>query len=319
MIVAFFTSAIQMSIVFLFGCLGEILIERAGNLNLGIPGIMCMGALGGVIGVNLYVSLWGIENIVYILFIGFVLLCTLITSALGGLIYAFFTVTLKANQNVTGLVLTTFGVGLMKFIGGFLNTDCLSATKQYIRYTIIPYKQMGWFGNIFLSHGILIYLALIIAITMFLVIRNTRVGLNIRAIGESPACADGQGINVNKYKYLCILIGASIAGLGGLYFVNDYSGGSTFCDASIDAFGWLSLALVIFSLWNPLIGVLGAFIFGGLTILPNYLNISITQIKLFAMFPYLFTIIVLIVTSIFGKRNVQPPASLGVNYYRENR
>ena len=319
MFAAFMKMAIQMAVVYLFGCTGEILIEKGGNLNLGIPGIMCLGALGGAGGVDLYYHLFGLDNAIWIFFMLFVLFFTALFACLGGFIYALFTVTMKANQNVTGLVLTTFGVGVMKFVGSFIKIDVLSKAKYLFRATFIPFEKTGPIGEIFLSGGFLFYLAFILAIVLAIVLSKTRVGLFIRAVGESPATADAQGIPVEKYKYACILIGSLIAGLGGLYYVCDYSGGKTFVDGTIDAYGWLALALVIFSIWRPLFGIAGSIIFGGLTILPNYLNISIVQIKLFGMFPYLFTVLVLIITSIFGKRSVQPPSSLGVNYYREDR
>ncbi|MCF0117310.1 MAG: ABC transporter permease [Bacilli bacterium] len=318
MIVSFLQMTIAMSAVYLFGCVGEILIEKSGNLNLGIPGIMGLGALGGCLGVYMYNSCFHGKQI-WILLILFSVLFSCIFSALGGFIYSFFTVTLKSNQNVTGLILTTFGVGVMKFIGHKIPIEVLASYKNLFRATFIPYQKLGWFGQIFLSYGIFVFLAFIFAIILGIVLSKTKLGLFIRAVGESPATADAQGINVNKCKYLCILIGSMISGLGGLYYVCDFSGGLTFVNSQIDAFGWLSLALVIFSIWKPQIGIIGSIVFGGLTILPSFLSVNIFQIKLFAILPYLFTIIVLILSSIIGKKNVQPPSSLGINYYREDR
>lgn len=319
MLVAFLAAAISMGIVYLYGAIGETLIEKVGNLNLGIPGIMCLGALGGVIGVNTYISLFTVENIMGWLLIIFSMIFAFLFAALGGLIYAILTVSFQANQNVTGLALTTFGVGCMKFIGSNIDQSNLTTASRSISKLFVNYDKLGWFGEIFLSHGILVYLSIIIAVLVTLFLNKTRRGLFLRSIGESPQTADAQGINVTLYKYMAILVGSGIAGLGGLYYVMDRTGGTTFVEASIEAFGWMSVALVIFSMWKPGISIIGSIVFGGLYILRSFINITPAQIKLFEIVPYLVTIIVLIVTSILNKKNSQPPASLGVNYYREER
>lgn len=321
MLVPFLKETISMAITYLFGSTGETVIEKGGNLNLGIPGIMCLGALGGVLGVNTYITIFSVENIMGWLLILFAIFGSFIFAALGGLIYAILTVSLQSNQNVTGLALTTFGVGLMKFIGSNINQDNLTTASRSISklFNQSFYEKLGWFGEIFLSHGILVYLAIIIAILTTIFLSKTRKGLFLRSIGESPQTADAQGLNVSLYKYLAILIGSGIAGLGGLYYVMDRSGGTTFVEASIEAFGWMAVALVIFSMWKPGIGIIGSLLFGGLYILPSFLSISNVQIKLFDMLPYVVTILVLIITSVINSKNSQPPASLGVNYYREER
>lgn len=321
MLVPFLKETISMAITFLYGSTGETIIEKGGNLNLGIPGIMCLGALGGVVGVNTYFSIFSVNNVIALLIILFAIIFAFVFAAIGGLIYAVLTVSLQANQNVTGLALTTFGVGLMKFIGANINQDNLTTASRSISKLFSQnfYSKLGWFGEIFLTHGILVYLAIIIAVLTTLFLNKTRKGLFLRSIGESPQTADAQGINVSLYKYLAILIGSGIAGLGGLYYVLDRSGGTTFVEASIEAFGWMAVALVIFSMWKPGIGIIGSILFGGLYILPSFLSISNVQIKLFNMLPYVVTILVLIISSVINSKNSQPPASLGVNYYREER
>lgn len=319
MLVPFLAAAISMGVVYLYGSIGETIIEKGGNLNLGIPGIMCLGALGGVIGVNIYISLFGIDAIVAWLIIIFSIVFAFLFAAFGGLIYALLTVTFQANQNVTGLALTTFGVGLMKFIGSNIDQSNLTTASRSISKLFTGYDKLGWFGEIFLSHGILVYLAIIIAVLTTLFLNKTRKGLFLRSIGESPQTADAQGINVTLYKYIAILIGSGIAGLGGLYYVMDRSGGTTFVEAAIEAFGWMAVALVIFSMWKPGIGIIGSILFGGLYILPSFINVSNVQLKLFDILPYFVTIVVLIITSILNAKNSQPPTSLGINYYREER
>ena len=312
-------AAISMGVVYLYGCIGETIIEKGGNLNLGIPGIMCLGALGGAVGVNVYCSIFTNENISTVLILLFTITFSFLFACLGGLIYAVLTVSLQANQNVTGLSLTTFGVGMMKFLGSNMEQDNFVFASRAIKKLFVGYESLGGFGKLFLSYGFLVYLAFILAVGVGLFIRYTRVGLFLRAIGESPKTADDQGINVTKYKYLAILIGSGIAGLGGLYYVMDRSGGTTFVEAAIEAFGWLSVALVIFSMWKPWVGAIGSILFGGLYVLPQYIGVSNTQIKLFDLLPYVVTVLVLIITSILDAKNSQPPASLGINYYREDR
>ena len=315
-------SAIAIATVFLFGCTGEILTEKSGHLNLGIPGIMCCGTLGGCIGVSLFMSIYKGTSFVAQWFgvVGFGLLFSALLSLLGGLIYALLTITLKCNQNVTGLALTTFGAGLADFFMTKVDKSSFAQAGKIIS-TALPFaNDLGVFGKIFFSYGILVYLAIAIAIITAVVLKKTRVGLSLRAVGESPATADAAGINTTKYKYVAVLSGSVIAGFGGLFYVMDYLKGSWNNSSTIQAFGWLAIALVIFSVWKPALAILGSIIFGLLYILPNFINnISFVQMNLLSLVPYVVTIIVLIFTSIFGRKSVQPPASLGQSYFREER
>lgn len=316
------TGAISIGTVFLLGCVGEIITEKAGHLNLGIPGIMCMGAAGGCWGISLYMaSLPEGAKASWILLVLIALLCAGAFGAFGGAIYSFLTVTLRSNQNVTGLALTTFGSGVAQFIiDTYVDRNFLPAASKVLKTTILGKADWGWFGDIFLNHGVFVYLAIAIAIVTALILRKTRVGLNLRAIGENPATADAAGINVNGYKYSAVLIGSAIAGLGGMFYIMDYIGGSWENASTIEALGWLSIALVIFTLWKPDLSILGAIVFGALYIAPSIITgISFSQMKLLKLLPYVVTVIVLIVTSILDSKENQPPASLGLNYFREER
>ena len=317
--------AVVQGIPLLYGSTGEILTEKSGHLNLGIPGIMYVGAISGVAGAFLYEQ--SVRTINPLLGVVIPFLCCILGAALMGLIYCFLTVTLRANQNVTGLALTTFGVGIGNFFGGSLikitnskvPSIALSATSNAFRTTLPFADKMGWFGQIFLSYGFLAYLAIAIALAASYFLNKTRTGLHLRAIGESPQTADAAGINVTKYKYLATCIGSAIAGLGGLYYVMDYANGVWSNNAFGDR-GWLSIALVIFAVWKPSLSILGSILFGGLYILPMYIpNISLNEGKLFEMLPYVVTIIVLILTSVRNKKENQPPQSLGLPYFREER
>ena len=326
--VSFIPRAIVQGIPLLFGCTGETLTEKSGNLNLGLPGVMYVGGISGVIGAFLYEQSVGSAGVNGFLAVFIPLICCLLGSLLMGLLYCFLTVTLRANQNVTGLAMTTFGVGFGNFFGGSLiklsgadvPSIALSATSACFKKSLPFASNLGWFGKIFLSYGFLAYVAVIIAFVCAYVLKRTKVGLHLRAVGESPNTADAAGINVNKYKYMATCIGCMIAGLGGLYYVMDYACGVWSNDAFGDR-GWLALALVIFTIWKPNVAVFASILFGGLYIhylfIPTGMNLAVKE--LYKMLPYVVTIIVLVISSMRNKRENQPPASLGLAYFREER
>ena len=315
MLLDYILTSVALGMTFLLGCTGEILTEKAGHLNLGIPGIMCIGGATGCLALKLCYGLPGF----------LVVILAIIASAIGGaimgVIYSFLTVTLKANQNVTGLAMTTFGIGITKYI---MSGMAIGATKNYLyalKYFRAPFTSAS---NGLKYWGVMMYLAIAIAIVAAYVLSRTRVGLHLRAVGENPATADAVGINVTAYKYGATCIGSAIAALGGLYYIMDFMG-SVEAYKTIEALGWLSVALVIFTLWKPLISIAGSIIFGMLylagTRIPTLLgiNLGMSATPLLQMLPYLVTIIVLVITSIGKKRENQPPASLGIPYVREER
>ena len=224
--------------------------------------------------------------------------------------------------------MTTFGVGFGNFFGGSLMkltgsevpSIALSATSNCFRASLPFAKNMGWVGTVFFSYGFLAYVAIAIALIASYVLNHTRTGLHLRAVGENPATADAAGINITKYKYITTCIGCMIAGLGGLYYVMDYANGVWSNDAFGDR-GWLAIALVIFTIWRPAVGILASMLFGGLYILylyiPSGLNLSVKE--LYKMLPYIVTIIVLVISSMRNKKENQPPAGLGLPYFREER
>ncbi len=319
----FFIEALAFGATFIYGSTGEIITEKAGHLNLGIPGIMCMGGAGGCAVLNVI----GKSDLPPLVIVAIGIVVAFLTSALMGLIYSFLTVTLRCNQNVTGLAMTTFGVGLAWTIMAKLTQSMyLNTPKKYFRMPF--YNNIDYWQSIELSSmqklGIMFFLAVIIAIVASYVLYHTKVGLNLRAIGENPATADAVGINVTVYKYIATCIGSGIAGLGGLYYIVDFAASG---DAykSLEAFGWLSIALVIFALWRPHITILGSTVFGILfscsSMLSNFDFIELTRSSkpILRMLPYVVTIIVLIITSIRNKKENQPPQSLGLSYFREER
>ena len=325
-LVAFIPRAVMQGMPLLYGCTGETISEKAGSLNLGIPGVMYVGGISGVIGSFLYEqSCTGSLNPFLAIFIP--MFSCLLGSLLMGLIFSVLTVTLRANQNVVGLAMTTFGVGfgnffggsLIKLTGGAVPSIALSETSKFFSRSLPFADDLGWFGKIFLSYGFLTYLAIAIAIVTAYVLKRTRTGLHLRAVGENPATADAAGINVNRYKYFAICIGCMIAGLGGLFYGMDYASGVWSNDAFGDR-GWLAIALVIFTLWKPNLAIFGSIVFGGLYILHLFLpGAGMATKELYKMLPYIVTIIVLIFTSVRKRREDQPPESLGLPYFREDR
>nr|MBO4517299.1 ABC transporter permease [Clostridia bacterium] len=314
---------IAIGIVFLYGSVGEIITEKSGHLNLGIPGIMCMGTAGGMFGVSNYMGmLSNTKSASLLLILLFGIVFAFLFAAVGGAIYALLTVSFKANQNVVGLAVTTFGAGFAQFfIKKFVTTKFLSRASKIVR-NFINFEIKSSFGvPIKYQYGVLSCLAIILALACALFFKKTKKGLHLRAIGENPATADAVGINVNLYKYIAIIVGSGIAGLGGLYYVVEYNNGTFDNVLTIQAFGWLAVALVIFTMWRSDFAIFGSFVFGMLYVFNGNLTgtSSLATQELIKLLPYVMTIIVLIITSIFGSKNVQPPASLGLNYFREDR
>lgn len=324
LLVTFIQQAVRLSSTLLLGSTGEIITEKSGNLNLGTPGIMASGAISGIVGAYFYTSSSLTFNPVISILI--TILCSIVGSLLITLIYCFLTITLKTNQNVTGLALTTFGVGISNFIGSLINqqmggTGVAAFPEIGKAYrTPLPFaEKLGVFGDVFLSYGFMTYLAIIIAVAAGFVITKTRIGLNLRSVGENPATADAAGINVSRYKYVATLIGGAVSGLGGLYYVMDFAA-ANWQNNILDQFGWLSVALVIFAVWRPNFAILGSIVFGALYVIGSFLlNLGPKDQELLKILPYVVTILVLVFISMRNKKENQPPESLGLSYFREER
>ncbi len=329
-IVSWIMSAVVYGTVIMFGALGEILTEKSGHLNLGVPGLMFLGAFSSFATAYLYENSTETPSkallVILPLTVGFVVSC------LGGLLYSFLTDILRANQNVTGLALTSFGVGIGTFGGVYIckvagngTYVMASQTNEAFSANLNSVLKLGDVGNLLLSYGFLTYVAIIIAIVLQIVLSKTRVGLNLRAVGENPATADAAGINVTKYKMLATTLGGGICGLGGIYYVLVYALGGWTTQNNIEGLGWLAVALVIFATWKPVNTIWGSYLFAFLFWLYAYFP-TITKIKittsatdLLKAVPYVVTIIVLVTVSMRRKRESQPPASLGLSYFREER
>ena len=324
-VISLIQAAVVFGTVIMFGCIGEIMSEKAGNLNLGVPGIMYIGAIASLASVFMYESHVAEPNKALCVIIA--LVSCFAASALAGLIYSFLTITLRANQNVTGITLTIFGSGIANFFGGSLNKMAggvgqisVATTSEAFRARIPGLSSLGAFGQIFFSYGFMVYVAIILAILVNYFLKRTRKGLNLRAVGENPATADAAGVNVTKYKYFATVIGAGISGLGGVYYVMDYIKGTWANDGTIEKLGWLAVALVIFATWKSVNAIWGAYLFGILYWAYFYIpNLTRASQELFKMIPYVVTIVVLLFVSLRKKKENQAPAHLGLSYFREER
>ena len=324
--ISLFQAAVVFGTVIMFGAVGEIITERSGNLNLGVPGIMYLGGIASLAGSFMYENYT--ENPSPVICVLIALVCAFVAAALGGLIYSFLTITLRANQNVTGLTLTIFGSGVANFFGGSLNKLAggvgqisVATTSSGFRAGLpLLSKIDGPIGKLFFNYGWLVYVAIVIAIIAQWYLNRTRTGLNLRAVGENPATADAAGINVTAYRYIATCVGAGISGLGGMFYVMDYTKGTWANDGTIENLGWLAVALVIFTTWRPKNAIWGAYLFGILYWAYFYIaGLTRSSQEIFKMLPYVVTIVVLIIISLRKKRENQPPEALGLAYFREDR
>lgn len=300
MLIKFVIAAIAAGVPLLFGTVGEIVTEKTGHLNLGVEGMMSIGACAGFMFGYISDS-----------FLAAVVMAAL-AGALSALVYAVLTVTFMANQNVTGLTLTIFGVGLANFLGIIM----LGKSEQgTLKLPPNVTEQMN--GGIFTPF---VYIGVAIAILCGLYLGRTKTGLNVRAIGENPAAADAAGIQVTKWKYINIILGGTICGIGGAYCSMIINGGVWISD-NVGGLGWISVALVIFANWKPVNAIWGSFIFGALRILKFYVPKSIFPFPnaFYDMLPFLITAIVLVISSMHKSRRMSLPANLGNNYFREER
>lgn len=284
--ISLFVAAVLAGTPLLLGTLGEILTEKSGHLNLGVEGMMFMGAIASI------AASWAYEQMAKgagfaasgFLSMLIALLAAFGAGAFGALIYSFLTVTLRANQNVTGLTLTIFGTGLANFCGELLGKSA-GGFVTVSKATKAAFAQLDLFGlknsaspvlqtisKLFFQYNWMVYFAIVIALLMAWFFKRSRVGLNLRAVGESPATADAAGINVTRYKYLATVIGGGICGIGGMYMSMVNQSG-VWVHNCVAGYGWLAVALVIFSTWSPVRGLICGLIFGAFTIMRLYVSI----------------------------------------------
>lgn len=311
----FLQTVAQLGTHVLFGTLGGILFEKVGNMNLGIEGMMLLGAATG------FAVAYNTQNALL------AVIASGLAGAAGALIYAIITITLRGNQVVTGLALTTFGSGAAGLIGmsvaGVPLPENVTSVLGIHRIPVLA--DIPIVGKMLFEQSPFVLGAIILAVVLYIYYKYTNIGLNARVVGESPAAADASGINVSLYKYLHVLAGGFLCGIGGGYFSMVYVG-KWQIDLTAGA-GWISVALIIFAMWNPLRAILGAYLFGavrgltfklqsGLVIFGHTVSVSA---QILDMAPYIVTILVLMFITMKNRREYSAPESLGAPYFRENR
>ncbi len=239
-------------------------------------------------------------------------------------IHAFLTVTLRASQIVSGLALTIFagGLGLSAYFGTELGLAELPPTHQFGSLDVFGLGDLWVFGPILFDQSALVYGSWALTALVALYLTRTRWGLNVRAVGESPATADAMGISVTAYRYVHVIVGGALAGVGGACYSLSITAGWTSGDTLVGGAGWIAIALVIFAFWRAELCLVGAYLFGGLSALPFALQAHDVQVtpEFLQALPYVMTVVVLVIVSTgLAKRRVGAPAALGVPYVREER
>lgn len=320
MIINIITAAVFSGTAILMACLGEILTERSGNLNLGVEGIMYVGAVAGLAGA-VQSDYSGLPAAVSV---AAGCMASLLAGTLMSFVYAFQTVTMRVNQNVVGLSMTILGTGLGNYCGELLSQDHGgyvsvgdAVTKAIMTQPFQKLSEIPVIGDLFFSYNWFLYVTLAVAVLMYFYLRKTRTGINLRTVGENPAAADVSGISVTLYRYTATLIGGALCGLAGMYMSMVIDSG-VWIHNCVNGYGWLAVALVIFSAWNPLRAIPCSLLFGMLMILRLYISIPGISPYIYDMSPYIATCVIIVINSI-RKRYSGEPAALGKNYFREER
>ena len=321
----FLFNIIVYNIPLLYGTIGEILTEKSGSLNLGVEGIMAIGAIFG------YLAGSAFDSILAGILVSF------FTAGICGLLFAFLTVTLQANQNVTGLTITSFGIGLYFFIGNGLGSkwpamqSSAGLSADFSAKPIPLLSSIPVVGKALFSHNLMVYLGIAIAVFLWWYLSYTKPGLRLRAIGEAPSAADSVGVNILLYKYIHIIAGSGIMGLGGFCMALNMGGSFEGSNCWINGYGWIAIALVIFANWNTLFAILGTLVFGFFNTLQIYSGslayafpsglgwLAGIPSQLYQALPFIITAIVLITSSVSKSNQSGQPAALGINYFREER
>lgn len=304
-LISILAAAITAGTPILFAALGELVTERAGILNLGVEGIMLVGAVSGFIAAVTTGSSW----------LG--LAAAMLAGGLVALIHALLCITLRANQTVSGLALTLFGAGLSGYLG-----------KDYIGIPVpspFTVQKLGFLsdlplaGPVFFQHDVLVYLSYLLVPLLWFFMYRTRPGLYLRALGENPAAADALGVKVFFLRYLYVTLGGMLCGIGGAYLSLAYA--PSWLENMTAGRGWIAVALVIFALWNPIRAMIGSYLFGGVDALGFHLQVIGVSVSPFLlnMLPYLFTIIVLVIVMARQGGRLTAPGALGLPYNREDR
>jgi simple sugar transport system permease protein len=313
-VLAVIVSAISFGTPLVLAGLGELLAERSGVLNLGVEGMMLMGAVCGFfVSQELHWSSW--------LVLPLAVLASMAAGAAMALIHAFLTITIRVNQIVSGLALTIFAgiIGLSSYLGQVWNIGGVAGRHQFNQVDLLGLKNLPILGPLIFNQDVFVYASWVLVAGVLYYLYRTRPGLHLRAVGENPAAADAMGINVTAYRYTHTLIGGCLAGLGGAYFTLALA--PIWTDGLTAGAGWIAIALVIFAFWRPDLLVLGAYLFGVFSALgPTLQTRHITALpsEFYSALPFLMTVIALAAASTsWANRRIGTPVSLGTPYRRE--
>lgn len=324
-ITLFLFNIVLINIPLLYGTVGEIVVEKSGSLDLGVEGTMAVGAIFG------YLAGCATNSLIVGLLVSF------LAAGLCGALFALLTVTLQANQNVTGLTITTFGLGLYFFVGKGMGEKWPAMTgvpalgKGFSAIEIPLLSKLPVVGKVLFSQNLLVYLGIVVSVLVWWYLNFTKTGLRLRAVGENPGAADSVGVNIQRYKYVHLIAGSGIMGLGGFYMALNMSGSFEGSNCWINGYGWIAIALVIFANWNPMLAILGTLVFGFFNTLQVYSGalanafpaglgwLSAVPAQLFKALPFIITAIVLVASSVQKQKDSGQPAALGLNYFREER
>ena len=306
LLISIISTAVIYAATVLYAAIGEIFAQRAGVMNLGLEGIMLMGAVSG------YKIAVSHQNL------GLAMLVVILVGAVLGLIFSFLTVTLQADQTVSGMAMLTFGTGLSGFLGK--SVSGVNANLAFGPIAIPGLSKIPVLGPALFNQNILVYLIYIIIPFSMIYIYKTRAGMLLRALGENPAALDSAGYNVYALRYAYVTFGSIMTAVSGAVVSLAYT--NFWSDNMTSGKGWIAVALVVFSAWNPLIATFGALLFGAISIIGIDVQTVFPQVpsQVFSAMPYVATIVALIFTTgNFRKKRSSAPAALTIPYDRERR
>jgi general nucleoside transport system permease protein len=287
----------------LLGTTGEVICERSGILNLGVEGVMAIGAVTAFIVTFVTHNPW----------LG--LLAAIAAGVLFSLIHAFASVSLQSNQVVSGLALTMLGLGISGVLGKPYVGRPLTVKMNTV--AIPGLSDIPYVGPVFFDQPPFFYMAMVLAVAAWFTLKYTKLGIQIRSTGENPKATEAQGVHVDRIRYLCVLLGGGFSGMAGANLSISYS--KSWFEGITAGRGWIVIALTIFALWDPRRAIIGAFLFGGIFVLQYILQPLGISPSFFSMLPYAATLLVLILMGLRNRKQLSAPAMLGEPYQRGGR
>ncbi|MBF0229928.1 MAG: ABC transporter permease [Desulfamplus sp.] len=287
----------------LLGTVGEVICERSGILNLGVEGVMSVGAVVAFVVTYTTGNPW------------LALMAAILAGMIISLIHAFASITLMANQVVSGLALTMIGLGLSGMVGKPYVGKPLAVKMN--DFAIPWLSDIPFIGPIFFKQSPFFYMAIILALAAWFFLERTLAGIKVRSTGENPRATETQGVNVTLVRYICVITGGAFSAMAGAHLSTSYS--KSWIEGMTAGRGWIVIALTIFALWNPGKAIFGSFLFGGVFVLQYLLQPIGISPNFLAMLPYIATLLILFGMGLRDRRRLNAPAQLGEPYKRGER